>query len=241
MIISKEKEFQFETASLGELFSFGLAIGHLQELYKRLGKDVEKSSPNDYVRTLISVSCHPKEKLIDGKYRPNNYSLSLEDANRLSDDDLEKFSFLYLEKNDSLYRIYLTTKQPTENSKETLDSFEYNDVEYNKKDNESYVEYLHRLSVKKEKRETERIKKLYSDAEKTVKQFKEMTGFSKTLQDQINSTLTMGNALRNSFEHARATVKIEPFPIKTMLPKIDSFGDIIRKSDEANLKSLVHS
>ena len=185
-----EPYFSFKTKTLGELFAFHLLHSNKKELRTRLGGSIEKSTPLAYVRTLITISCHTRTSLIDGRYRPSVYSLAAAAANEVTVEELEAFSSLYLEHNDYLYTGNEIIPNPNKDESEIKLLIKQGSIVYPRKDNESNVDYLYRISVAREKEESAQAQ----EAMKTLG----MTSFSSGLQEQIRTTLNMGAMLKDT-------------------------------------------
>jgi hypothetical protein len=220
--ITIKKSFSFSTQSLGELDCFPISVGDEQEIRERLGKSIEKSTAKEYVSSLISVACHRCVVGDEEHLKPPNPSLSLSDIADIQDEELDDFVKKYLEANDHLYKENISRLEPNKNGPGTVVSFEYGDVEHPRIENETYIAYLHRLSVIQEKRNSERLKKYAGFT----------GGFSNALKAQMEKTLNMGNALNDSFARVKAK---EIYSMGPQIPKID-FAEIRRKDQEARLK-----
>jgi hypothetical protein len=200
--LDKEPKFTFKTKTLGELFAFNLLNSIKQELRARLGCSIKKADSTTYVRTLISVCCHTQSSLIDGKYRPSDYSFTLDDTKELSKEELEAFASLYLEHNDYLYKEIKATPKPKRDGTGTILTIEPGDIEHPRNKDESSSNYLYRVSVLNEEKEHKQAKKMMRKLG--------MTGFSKSLQDQINSTMAMGNQLKNTMRNIGHVRQYDP-------------------------------
>jgi hypothetical protein len=210
--LKRESKFKFATSSFGQLASFELSVKNISDLHDRLGKTMENVTPIEYLHALISVTCHPIDKLIENKYAPNNYSLTLNDAEKISNDECNEFARLYLNHNDHLFRKKIEKLEPNKEGKGTVFSIEYGDIEYPQDAGESIIDYIYRLTVIREKEHKKRFEGIFSSYQKAM-------GFSADLEKQIKSTYNMGASLKKTIDDMRTVGTVKP--IYDYISKID--------------------
>lgn len=202
------KIFSFSTQSLGELDCFPKIYWSDKELRNRLGEKIKDSTPDNFLRALISVSC--QKPTLENEVSPPTKFLPLpyEEVANLTEAELENFSHKFLEKNSSLYRKLNFLPEPTKNEDGTVVVHtEYGDAEYPKGEDETNMAYLHRLSVIKEKQESEKYENLSS---RYARLFGPPPGFSDHLKLHMEKTRHMGEALQNTIEQIKgATVSAQ--------------------------------
>lgn len=232
----RKKAFIIQTESLGELYSFKANIADLTEISKRLDKSIVDASPEEFVRVLISVTCHPRDKIIEGSFCPSGYSLSLEDVAVIKPDELEIFASHYIKDNEYLYRKKIDKHEPARDGKGIILSFEYGEIEHVRADNESNVSYLYRLwtlyEVKTSKRLRDATKPMISAYNSLLKSAQ---GFSSSLQEEIDRTLKMGNVLKNSLRSTQLPEMQKSVPFDPINLRPD-YSEILKESEESRLR-----
>ena len=236
ILLGKEL-FILKTESRGNLHSFELTVGDMIKISELLGKAPEKTSPEEFVRVLLSVTCHPKDRIINESSRPVGYSLSLDDVSKINPDELEKFATLFLENNERLYRKRISKSEPAKNGKGTVVSFEYGEMEHPREDKESSVSCLHRLWILDEAKRYKHNKDItqslfgkYNDLSNIMK------GFSHPLEDQMVKTLKMGDALKSSLKFAESQAKQKMSFFEQPTPGFNDFADLSRKIEENRIR-----
>lgn len=174
--------FSFQTKSLGKLFAFNLLVGTKKELNSRLKKPIDKVDPSEYVRTLISVCCHPESALNEEQHRPKEYSLSMDDVKELGLEELEEFASSYT--NLIYHRIKIKGQK------------------YGPEESESYIDYLHRVAVSDQNNmheQAKRMARLYAKS-----------SFSQKLQSDIHNTIAMGEHLMETINNSGYSSNYNP-------------------------------
>lgn len=204
--------------SIGELGIFSsISMGDYGELREKVGGSVAKSSPSAFARAIIQFICYPIESLEDGKYKPNSPVLKDEDIERLSDNETEEIARRYVIKNEHLFKP-LVSKTRTDEAGKTVHYSEYGDVQYPQEPDETYVQYLHRLSVAEE--------------EKYKANILVGTNFSQHLGHNIFKTLDLGESLRR-------TLSVVPqfnAPDFAARSELMVMADIAKSAEEARLR-----
>ncbi len=192
---------------IGDLCVFGLSIRDQIELRKELGKPISKCNPADFVRKLARRIL--KQSLKDGKYKP----LTDADISSLTEGDLEAIAKLYVEHNEYLFKESLwKTKQNDKGEK--VHYIEYGEIQYPRHKNESYTQYLTRLSIKEEEEQGKRIKGMLSP-------ILDLKNFSTAMRDSIKNTLSWGDSLKKTMESIRSVQSASIEPIVPRFPNID--------------------
>jgi len=232
--LREEKDVFIETEKLGKLFIFKLNLKEQGELLKEINNNIEGISPVEYAKLLIKYSCYPENKLTDGKYKPDQPSLCKDDVDLLLEVEIESFAEKYIGINDHLFRETIAIEKKEETGKSVL-SIEKGDIQYPKKDNESFVDYLHRLSVVE-------VKKV---AEMMAATFESMSGFSKKLQEQLKESLSFGDSLRRSYENIKPLESMSKSSMLSKLAemtppytKVETFSDAIKRGTDSLAKPI---
>lgn len=204
------KSFCSINTSIGELYLFDISAGDQEKLFPLLEK---KSEPELFMKEMLIYICFPKNSLKEGGNKPDKPILTKNDIEKLSKDEIEQISQKYLENNEYLYKK--TIEKTAKNSQGVnVLSFDYGEIKYPKKDNESYVQYLYRLAT--------------LDLQKLKDDIKRLTlNFSSNVLDSIKKTETLGDSIRQSLGEIRpfhfAAVHDE---VKLQTPKLPKFEPI---------------
>ncbi len=134
--------------------------------------------------SLISVACKRSKAHEETAANPD---LSISDAEALSETEVENFARLYLIANEWLFRKSII-KPKVVNGSEDI-SFESGDIEHPKDEDESYVQYLYRLTVL-----------IFDQLTKTMNDT--MKAFSVPIQSQISEVARMGAELSRTAREA---------------------------------------
>ena len=134
-----------EPAAVGNLVLYSLTARNQAALKKTLNKSIDKCETNEFIKLFVAYTCYPADSLHADKNMPDNPILSEQDAEMLSNVDLENIAHQYLINNDHLYLESIRKTRKDENGV-TIVWFEKGDNKYPKKEGESNLSYLHRLS-----------------------------------------------------------------------------------------------
>jgi hypothetical protein len=210
--------------TLGKLYIYSMTVGAQKELTSALGKEIGKSESVEFMREFIKFICYPEHSVGEENLKPEKVVLNQNDAERLSEKDLENIAKEYLAANDYLYRESTTKQSPDDATGGTRLSIEKGDIKYPQKEGETNVAYLHRLCGLEEQRREE-------DAIRFSNKFKH---FSDQLGNDIRQTLSMGETLRGTL----GTVK----PIAVAIPSYKSampdIAELARQKEERQLRPL---
>ncbi|MCH9705606.1 MAG: hypothetical protein K0U15_05735 [Proteobacteria bacterium] len=167
---------------IGTLYLFATRLKDHISLKNEIGASIKEITPQEYIKNLIVFVCYPESKLGKEKYRPESYILTTAEIDKLSDEELEYIAKVYLSNNTYLFKKHETNETLSE--KEEEENPNIYDVEHLKKNKESYIQYLHRLSCIAE--------------DKDKKQMEKFSGFSTGLFRNINKNLLSGKGLIES-------------------------------------------
>jgi hypothetical protein len=184
----READAQVST-SLGDFHIFGLTAGNAEKLRNEINCSLEKCSPEEYIRILSLFICYPKDKLLEGKYRPEEPILTKDDTNKFTIMDLEAIAEKYVENNDYLYTNSKLVENIDNDGNKTYKRGK-KEIEYPRSENESFVDYTHRVTVLYEKNESEKIKKRLGS-------ILGVSSFSSQLTENIGKTVSKGNLISN--------------------------------------------
>ncbi len=187
---------------IGELCVFSINLRDQGALYNTVDKPKQEVAPKEYVKSLVKFICFPKESLKEGKYKPDTPVINQDQINTLTEKDLESIAKIYVEKNPYLYKE-LEIKEETRENGEIEKIREYNKVIHPKNENESNVEYLHRLSILEDEKVAEKFKDIYESIAGVGK-------FSDSLTENIKKTLSWGDSLSKSLEALKPLSGVVP-------------------------------
>ncbi len=184
---------RIETA-IGPLTVFNITIGDQRRAVRELGMPLEKCSPSDFVKALLIYTCFPSDKLDPPNVKPPDPLLTAENLKLVSTTDIEAFAQLYIENNDYLFRKseFKTTAGPKGTE---VHSVELGEVVHPRMENESFTQYLHRLSVLQRRESTMERRKAIEMGQEFAKSLGART-FSSDLSRKISQAFTMGNGLK---------------------------------------------
>ncbi len=153
--------------------------------------NIEKIDPKEYIQNLFQYLCHYEEYLPQDRSMPLKPSLSKDDIRYLTDNELNELASIYL-------------KHRRHDKKEI------------KKDNESDIEYIHRLDIAQRKRLQEasdlamaKYSGLFTISDAVAEQITDSLVASKALQE---STSQMEEARKSAINHENLAVPIVPIP-----------------------------
>lgn len=201
-----KEEFTYDFDSIGKVSCCRKTLGGMQEISKRIG-NIKEASSDDYVKALITVTCHPVEEIENREYIGKGFSFEMSDLDECSDDELEGFATQFLESHQELFKKRLTLNIDDESKSD------FGEILHPQEENELQVEYLHRLSILEEEIF---LKPLRTMTEK-------ITGFSSGIQKQVGITNKTMERMYGSFKPfqdalAKSSIEIQP----RQLPLIDT-------------------
>lgn len=198
---------------IGELCVFSISWGSIKELHKELDKPIEECEPDKFIRKFTRYICFPKTYIKEDRNKPAKPLLSDDDILSLTDDDLEAIAKVYIENNEYLFKKEIV-KEDKKPDQVTVVSFEYGEIEYPKKENENYIQYLFRLYITHLQKMSKGISETISSIMPDIK------SFSSALTDGIKNTLLWGNSLSKTMEQFRAASMIPAKPAEPVIPII---------------------
>lgn len=201
-----ESSTEFET-SIGNLYLFSLSLKHSYILSSAFKHSDNESKPLQCIKILIALVFYPEISLKDGKYKPEERVLSLEDVNKLSEEEIKNIAEIYIEYNSSLYKSKKTWIELNDEGKEIHHS-KYEGIKYPKEEDESSINYLYRLLCLKDEREQKQMREIMNSIPK-------LGGFSPELQRAVAENLSTGNALTQamkSIEPLQQSLKARSIP-----------------------------
>ena len=197
--------------TIGELCIFPINWASHKEFRKALVKPINECDPTEFIRQYLPYICFPKTSLKEGKYRPDKPVLTDNEVSSLTNYDLDKIAELYIDNNPYLFKELISkTKMNDKGGTEIY--HEYGVVGYPKNENETYTQYLLRLSIKKEEKLSEQLGKTLSS---TI----DIKSFSNELGESIKNTLSLGASLRKTMESIRPAEKPVMIKIEAESPK----------------------
>jgi hypothetical protein len=224
--LKQEPVGTFES-QFGKLYIFPLTVGAQRNMHKMLGKSFSEIDAESFVKALMGGICFFEKDLLEGKYRPDNSSsLTTEDIDKLSNSELENFAKTYVQSNEYLFKESKTKTKKNERGNSVLYQ-ELGEEIHPRHDDETYVEYLLRLSIIEENKQKEQFAKL-------IKPFGAITGFSNTLTESIKNSLLMGDSLKKRMESIRPPSFTDIRPVESHFKQID-YGNIIAQQEKNRL------
>ncbi|WP_036860022.1 hypothetical protein [Porticoccus hydrocarbonoclasticus] len=186
----KAHQFRLETKSLGELLCHNFSLSAMSEAGKWLVDNENKDSV-EFARYLTTLLCQPVEKEEEKGYRINK-----DQAELLTQSELEDFSRLFIDKNK--YLLEDQDKQETIREKDDdgkVVVFFKNHIadELLKNNDESETDYLLRVVDIYIKQSNKRTKKLFESATKGL--------FSSTTLGLLEENQRISNSLGSSLIH----------------------------------------
>lgn len=176
--------------SIGRICLFKYTLQSQRCVSKKLDASVQESDPKEFAKALIKVICFPEDSLEEGRFKPSQTVLSDSDIESLQGSDVEEIAKAIVEHNPSLYRKREFKHLEGEDGKVRI-SVKFGEVDKQKEEGETFVEYLHRLSVIREEGEIRKAKSLF-------KQMKAAGGFSNEIGEQVRKMSLMAESLRDS-------------------------------------------
>lgn len=197
--------------NIGTLAVFCYRVKNMERLYRKIGDvKVSELSPSDFIRKLVSTMSYLAEDVVE--FVEPKESLTEEQLNALTLEDLDAFSTLFLKEGhgDYFYRKIIHIKNE-EDGTDTSD--ERDEIFATQKEGERSYEYLHRLFVLEAERNEEIYKKNFGSL-----------GLSESLTSQFATSsilgLTLNKQITELFEPYRAASDalksvIEPYSAVT--------------------------
>ena len=210
--------------SIGELCFFDLIVKNMLEIEKKLPKAMEDLSPKELFMFYLPFFAYIKSDLIDTDLkRTKQYLLKNEDIQKLSDNELEKLAKIFMENNSYLYELSDLQTRHKEDGTLVLNIDKQIYKSLLKQDDEGYLDWFYRTSLKKYEKDKEKWQKLTSS-------------FSSGVSKDMLKTVGLGNSLASSLEWMKKTSFSQPrIPeYKLEMPQID-FAEIERNNEQKRL------
>ena len=179
--------------TIGKLSLFFLSLKHSYILSNALMHADDESKPLQCIKILIALVCYPKDSLKDGKYKPEDRVLNLEDVNKLSEEEIKILAEVYIENNSSLYKSKKSWVELNDKGKEIHHS-KYEGIKYPKEENESSIDYLYRLLKLEDERQREQMNGM-------TNLIPNLSSFSPNLQKAVVSNLVAGSAMTEAMKN----------------------------------------
>ncbi len=211
--MSKDKSYQIIESKIGNLAVFRSTLRDRINIEEELGTDFEKIDTEKYIKTLIKFICHKEETLKDTD-KPKEVSLTKSEIEKLSNEDIEAIAKNYVNSNEYLFRERISDSKKTKEGDNIISS-KLGDIEFPKKENETYVDYLFRLEIEQNKK----IKQAFENS------FGKISSFSKSIQDSIRATASLGESFKNSINAIQ-------------FPKISNIEPVIPKYLKVDVSSI---
>jgi len=225
------KPIGYVDTSLGKLAVFTISYGDQTKVLGETSRSVERMKPLDLAQRLIPYIAHRTDALGEEEGKPDAPSLTMEEVNSLSPDEIESILDLFIKDQEHLYRKLESNPSKNEEGKQVL-SMTYGEIEHPRKEGESNVDYLHRLYVL----EREELKR---QMEKMLGPSLRAAHFSAGLAESIKKTLLMGDSMSKALEAMRPSAvfdseKLKPRSIEMTpaLPSVD-YGALAKDAEKA--------
>lgn len=207
---STNKPFANIKNSIGDLYLFPIRVKELIGIEEKLGSKLEEFASEKFFRLYLPFFAYLKQDLIGEELeRPEEYTLRSDDIEKLSKDELEEIAKLFIDEHSFLYKELKSYSSKKEDGTHKLSLKTEIDESLLKQDNESYVDYVHRLVLERQKREREYAKKIFSS-------------FSSGLSSDIFKTMAVGESLKSSLDSLKSVGDMA----KSFNPKVALFESV---------------
>lgn len=228
---SKEPVGSFNT-KVGELFVFSPTMSVWTKSNEELSGSQKEVTSEEFVRNLIRFVCYRETDLLNGRFKPEKPCLSREAIDEFSEAEIEIFAKEFVEHNQYLYREQEFVPKKNEQGGSTLTP-EFGKEIHPKTDSETFVEYLHRLSIidkdrqeKQAKNTTNLYEKMFRNSMSATEKVKDML-----LKNQINQTLGVGDSLKKMIDSMRQDEALKIHATDAHIPQMD-LAEMNRKQEE---------
>ena len=178
--------------TIGKLSLFFLSLKHSYILSTALRHMDDERKPLQCIKILITLVCYPKDSLKNGKYKPEERVLNLEDVDKLSEEEIKNLAEIYIENNSSLYKDKISWIELNDEGKEIHYS-KYEGIKYPKEEKESSIDYLYKLLKLEDERQREQMNSMFNLIPK-------LSSFSPNLQTAVVSNLVAGSAITEAMK-----------------------------------------
>ncbi|MCK7582399.1 MAG: hypothetical protein MZV65_46955, partial [Chromatiales bacterium] len=217
----KYEPFGSFQSSIGLLCCFSSSMKDQSLLDEELAAKLEDTAPEDFARAFARLVCFPKDSLKDGKNKPDEPVLQEADVQRLTTEDLEAFAQLYVENNPYLFKKR-EQKRKKDAEGNTVVTPYFGEIEHSRIEDESYVRYLHRLTVIEREQQHEQLRKITQS----------FSSFSGGVAENLRKTLSHGDALKRALGQLRPEIPEGNFTIEPRQPDID-WAEMHRNAEAA--------
>jgi len=189
-LLLNKKPLECFESSIGNLCVFSMTYGSQNALGKYLDKNISNCEPEEYVRALFMHVCCLEKNLKEGEFKPDGTLLmEKSELDALKTEEIEEFARIYVKNNEYLFKGH-EVQQETKEDGTHISSKTLDEIEAPKEEGESYISYLHRLSIRNQKKQD-----LH-----TTKLIKKTSAFSSGLTSEIAKNLTAGTAIKDAME-----------------------------------------
>ena len=254
-MLIKPVTFTFATESLGVLECLVFRRADVAKVEEQLGKNIELSTPEEYARALISLTCRRSCSITAPLLETSLADLSFSDVASLSDEELEAFSEKYLKENQHLFKKS-SSKLEKRPEGEVINIGVLGDVQYPRKDNETAVMYLYRLASIEKKNEMDHLKKIAGPMEQFAKSCRNLfsvphssqsifAGMNQILNDRRSLNEAFANIGKVSSAHSEnhslppvdlakssSVDTLVGSPLREIGTRLDSLIEITQRSNE---------
>lgn len=208
------KPVGYVDTSLGKLAVFSISYGDQTKVLGETSRSVKEMKPLDLAQRLLPYIAHRTDALGEEEGKPDAPSLTMEEVNSLSPDEIESILDLFIKDQEHLYRKLESNPSKNEEGKQVL-SMTYGEIEHPRKEGESNVDYLHRLYVLAREELKRQMAKMLEPSLRAAH-------FSTGLTESIKKTLLMGDSMSKALEAMRPSAafdfeKLKSRPIE-MIP-----------------------
>lgn len=157
------KPFAQISTNIGDLFLFEIRVKETIGLEEKLNVSISDIESESFLKLYLPFFAYLKSDLNDPELeRPEEYCLQADDVEKLSNDELEEIAKSFIENHSYLYKEYVSSSSKKEDGTPVI-SFNQKTVDTLLKANdESYIDYFHRLFVEQEIKHKEQFSKMAS-------------------------------------------------------------------------------
>lgn len=215
-LLAEYKPIGNVAAPYGELAVFNISHGDMDKVTSHHGLSVKGVAPKDLVHRLLPFILHKSNQLKDDGSKPNAPTLTEVEIRGLADDVIESALAPFIAAQFHLYKG-LTSKVEHDEKGKPITVVSHDQVKHPKQENETNVEYLHRLLVLDEEKTNRQMAQLFGAAD-----------FSAGLRASIQNTLGMGDSISKAMDAIRLP-KMPNFAKSFPVMKIPDLGGGFRE------------
>lgn len=188
----KQKPFYSIETSIGKLCLFSISYKDQIKLETRFPGNEKSIDSCELARAMLKFTSFPEDFLLEDRDKPDSPVLEEDDLDKLTEQDLEKFAKCYVEHHPDLFRESMWEKEEAEDGK-VLSKHVLGDIEHEKNEKESYLQYLTKLWVIQREKHRKQTEKMLG----------QVGGFSSRLTESIKDNLFQGTSLMGAMEDLR--------------------------------------